>query len=342
MPAIEPGQPVRFGIVGLGIGRSRAQMVLQTPGARLQMICDLRPEVAQKYAAKWGCTWTTNFDDMVAREDIDVIGVFTPSGTHADFVIKAAQAGKHAITTKPMEVTLARADAMAAAARQAGVVLAVDFGNRYSDEVRKVKLALDAGRLGRPIFGDMRLKWYRSQEYYDAGSPYPWRGTWRFDGGGSLANQGIHDLDLLQWFMGPLQSVRARINIFTHRIETEDACQAFLTFTSGAWGLVETTTTAWGSPGRAIELHGTNGCIFLADRGIAFWRFQDEDEGRVPPWQPELPPQRPMNVIEDMVSALTKGTTVACPPEEGRKSVAIMEAIYRSARQGGIEVTPEL
>ena len=180
------------------------------------------------------------------------------------------------------------------------------------------------------------------------------------DGGGSLANQGIHDLDLLQWFMGRVNTVRARTRIFSHQIETEDACQAFVEFASGAWGLIETTTTVWGSLGRAIEVHGTNGTITLVDRGIGAWMFKDEEEGPEPEygpgsagpmaeagvsegqerrgkWQPDLPPGRPKNVIEDVVSALSKGTPVACPPEEGRKSVAILEAVYRSARRGGAE-----
>jgi len=355
---------IRFGIVGLGVGRSRAQMARRTPGAALVAVFDLRPEVAQQHAAEWGCDAAPSFEELVGREDIDVVGLFTPSGTHADLAIQAARAGKHVISTKPPDVSVVKVDAMARVAREEGVLLAIDFGSRYEDDVRKVKAALEAGRLGRPICGDMRLKWWRSQAYYDGGSPPGWRGTWAMDGGGSLANQGIHDLDLLQWFMGPVKSVRARTRVFAHQIETEDACQAFLEFASGAWGLVETTTTVWGGLGRAIELHGTNGTIALYDRGIGAWRFKDEEEGPEPEygagsagpmteagvregkearskWEPQLPPDRPKNVIEDVVLALTRGTVVACPPEEGRKSVAILEAIYRSAQRGGAEEVVE-
>lgn len=355
---------IRFGIVGMGVGRSRARMVLEAPGAKLVAIFDRRQENARKLAAEWGCDAAPSFDDLIHRDDIDVVGIFTPSGTHADLAIQAMRAGKHAISTKPPDVSTEKVDAMAAAVRDFGRLCAIDFGSRYEDDVRKVKLAIEAGRLGRPIFGDMRLKWWRSQSYYDGGDPPGWRGTWAMDGGGSLANQGIHDLDLLQWFMGKVTSVRARINIFSHRIETEDACQAFLEFESGAWGLIETTTTVWGGLGRAIELHGTNGTIALYDRGIGAWRFRDEEEGPEPEygagsagpmaeagvaegrearsrWEPQLPADRPRNVIQDVVSALTRGTPVACPPEEGRKSVAILEAVYRSARRGGAEERPE-
>jgi UDP-N-acetyl-2-amino-2-deoxyglucuronate dehydrogenase len=356
----DPEGNVRFAIVGMGVGRSRARMTLEAQGARLVAIYDRRAENARKLAAEWGCDAAPSFDDLIHRPEVDVVGIFTPSGTHADLAIQAMRAGKHAIVTKPPDVTVAKIDAMARVAREEGRLLAVDFGSRYEDDIRKVKAAVDAGRLGQPIFGDMRLKWWRSQAYYDGGDPPGWRGTWAMDGGGSLANQGIHDLDLLQWFMGKVKTVRARTRIFSHRIETEDACQAFLDFENGAWGLIETTTTVWGGLGRTIELHGTNGTITLHDRGIGAWRFKDEEEGPEPEygagsagpmaeagvaegrearsrWQPQLPEDRPRNVIEDVVSALTRGTPVACPPEEGRKSVAILEAVYRSARRGGAE-----
>ena len=351
---------IRFGIIGMGVGRSRAQMVLKTPGAKLTAIYDRRLDNGRRLAAEWGCDAANSFEELIRRADVDVVGVFTPSGTHADLAIQAIRAGKHAISTKPPDVSVEKVDAMAGAARDFGRLLAIDFGSRYNDDVRKTKAALDAGRLGQPIFADLRLKWWRSQAYFDGGDPSGWRGTWAMDGGGSLANQGIHDLDLLQWFMGRVKSVRARTRIFAHRIETEDACQAFLDFENGAWGLIETTTTVWGGLGRAIELHGTNGTITLLDRGIGAWRFRDEEEAPEPEygagsagpmteagvseggehrsrWEPELPDDRPRNVIEDVVSALTRGTPVACPPEEGRKSVAILEAVYRSARRGGAE-----
>lgn len=204
--------------------------------------------------------------------------------------------------------------------------------------MRKVKQAIESGRLGRLIFGDMRLKWYRAQSYFDDGSHPGWRGSWRYDGGGSLANQGIHDFDLLQWFMGPTSTVRALTDIFNHQIETEDACQVWLAFESGAWGCVETTTTALGSLGRIIEVHGTNGTIQLANRGITARHFQDEEEGQFSDWAPELPSDRLANVIEDVLSTLRRGTPLACPINEGRKAVSLLEAIYASAKEGSREL----
>jgi UDP-N-acetyl-2-amino-2-deoxyglucuronate dehydrogenase len=334
---------IRFGIAGMGVGRGRAERVVHAAGARLSAIFDHRPDYASKLAEGWGCQATASFEELIHRDDVDVVGIFTPSGTHGDLAMQAMRAGKHAIVTKPPDVSVAKVDAMRQVAQDCGRLLAVDFDMRYRESVRKMKAAVDAGKLGQPIFGDMRLKWWRPQSYFDGGVPAGWRGTWAMDGGGSLANQGVHDLDILQWCMGPVRSVRARTRVFAHHIETEDACQVFLEFASGAWGLIETTTTVWGGLGRAIELHGSGGTIALQDGEITTWRFVGDPpeavkgEAARSVWQPELPAHQPTNVIEDVVAALTRGTPLACPPEEGRKAVAILEAVYRSARRDGAE-----
>ena len=329
---------IGFGIIGTGMGGNRARMTLATEGAALRAVCDLRAETAQARGAEWDCDWTTSPAELMARDDVDVVGVFTPSGTHGNLAIAAAEAGKHVITTKPPEVTVARVNAMAAAASKAGALLAVDYQSRYMDAMRRVKQALDAGRLGRPLLAQLRVKAYRTSTYFTGGSPPGWRGTWRYDGGGSLANQSIHELDLLQWFMGPVVSVQARTNIFKQPIETEDTCHAWLNFGSGAWGTIETTTISYGQGERTIEAQGTNGSIRLTDWRVREWHFQDETDDGSQVWEPDLPADRPRNIIEDVVKALREGTPLTCPIEEGRKSVAILEAIYASARAGGCTV----
>jgi len=324
-------RPVRFGIVGLGVGKSRVKMAAGTPGARLVAVCDLQADLAKSTAEHYGCQWHADYRALLDRPDIDVVGIFTPSGTHGDLAIQALQAGKHVFTTKPMEVTTAKIDEMIAVAEKAGKLLAVDFQRRYEPGTRLVKQAVAAGRLGQPIFGDYRLKWYRSAEYFAGGYPSGWRGTWKYDGGGSAANQGIHGIDQLLWFMGPVRNVRARIAVFNHQIETEDACEALLTFASGAWGILQTTTTVYDSLGQTFELHGTNGTIQMHNEEITYWKFQDDPQAQ-PPDPATLPPA-PRNIIEDMVQALTQGTPLAVDARAGRQSVALLEAIYRSARE---------
>jgi len=327
------GNSVRFGILGLGMGANRARLVTKTRDAELVCVCDLQREKAKQIASELNCEWTTKYDEMLRREDIDVIGVFTPSGTHCDYAIKAIQAGKHVFVTKPMDISLERCDAAIEEARNAGVILAVDFEMRYDETNQKIKLALDNGRLGRLILGDLRMKWYRSQEYYDGGYPHGWRKRRRTEGG-SAANQGVHFIDLLQWFMGPVKTVYGRSGTFAHNIETEDLSMALLTFENDAWGSIVTTTASYPSLGSMIEITGDNGSIVWRDGKVTLYRLKDDLEPSLDEFQ--LDPNRPKNIIEDMVSAVKKGSHVMVDGVEGRKTVVIINAIYESSKTGKI------
>jgi len=167
--------PVRFGILGLGMGANWARLVTETMDAELVCVCDLQEGRAREVAKELSCEWTTLYDEMLKRKDIDVVGIFTPSGTHCDYAVKAIQAGKHVFVTKPMDISVEKCDAAIEEARNAGVILAVDFQMRYEETNQKIKLALDNRRLGRLILGDLRMKWYRTQEYYEGGYPHGWR-----------------------------------------------------------------------------------------------------------------------------------------------------------------------
>jgi len=327
---VEMADPVRFGIVGLGVGRTRAKMVLEAEGAELVSVCDLQEEKARAFAEDAGCEWTTSLDGLLAREDIDVVGIFSSSGTHCELAIRSIGAGKHTFTTKPMDIRVEQCDAAIDAARDAGVVLAVDFGNRYLEINRQIKSALDSGKLGKILLGDVRMKWLREQSYYDGGFPPGWRSR-RETEGGSIANQGVHFVDLVCWFLGPVKEVYGRSATVGHNIETEDLTIAHLTFQSGAWGLIETTTTSYPNLGTTVEICGTEGSIVWRDKGIEMFRTREEDE--VDPADFTVP-EGPENIIEDMVSVLAHGTAPAVTGEEGRKSVQIIEAAYESSRTG--------
>jgi len=322
---------VRFAIVGLGVGKSRAEMAAKTAGAKLVCVCDLVDDRAKEAAETLGCDWYTDYDEVLRRDDVDAVGIFTPSGTHAGLAIKAARAGKHVFTTKPMDIRVDRCDKLIEEAEKAGVILAVDFGQRYSRQNRQIKMALEQGRLGRIFFGDLRMKWFRAQEYYDGGYPPGWRSRLETEGG-SMANQGVHYVDLLQWFLGPVRSVRGRIGTLNHRIETEDAAFAFLEFESGAWGVILTTTCNVPRLGTVMEISGDNGSLVWKDGNVELWHCQDRPDSTLDEFTPD--PSLPNNIIEDMVSAITKGTKVAVDGYEGRKSVEIFCAAYRSHRTG--------
>jgi UDP-N-acetyl-2-amino-2-deoxyglucuronate dehydrogenase len=324
---------VGFGILGLGMGANRARLVTKTEGAKLVCVCDLQRDKAEQIARELNCDWTTSYDEMLRRNDIDVIGIFTPSGTHCDYAIKAIESGKHVFVTKPMDIRVEKCDEAIEAAKKNGKLLAVDYDQRYLEVNQKIKLALDNRRLGRIILGDVRMKWYRDQSYYEGGYPPGWRSR-RETEGGSAANQGIHFIDLIQWFLGPVKSIYARSGTFMHKIETEDLSMAFLTFLSGAWGCIVTTTNSYPSLGTTIEITGENGTIVWKDGNVMLYKLKDNPEASLDEFK--LDPNRPKNIIEDMVSAIKKGTPVMVDGNEGRKSVAILNAIYESSRTGKV------
>jgi UDP-N-acetyl-2-amino-2-deoxyglucuronate dehydrogenase len=323
-------EEIRFGIVGLGMGANRAKVASQTPGARLVCVCDILEDRARKVADGLNCDWTTDYERMLDRDDIDVVGVMTPSGMHANFAIMAANAGKHVFTTKPMDILVEKCDELIEAAKKAGVILAVDFGERYGETNKRVQKAIQSGLLGRIILADLRMKWYRAQSYYDGGSPAGWRSKRRYEGG-SAANQGVHFLDLLQWFVGPVKTVYGKSGTFAHKIETEDCSIALLEFDSGAWGVVQTTTCSNPDLRSAMEFTGSNGTLTWKDARVTLYHLADNPDASLD--DVEIEPG-PKNIIEDMVSAVTKGTPVAVDGAEGRRSVTIFCAIYESSRTG--------
>jgi len=317
---------IGFVVVGLGMGRHRARMVAKTEGARLVGVADLRAELAQKVAEELGCDWHTDFRAFLDRPDVQVVWVMTPSGVHADVAVPALEADKHVIVTKPMEVTLERADAMIAAAERKGRLLAVDFDMRFLKGAWQIRQAIADGLLGKLILLEGRLKWFRSQEYY---SQSGWRGTWRYDGGGSLANQTIHLIDQLIWLGGEVANVEAaRIGVFAHDIETEDLGVAILRFRNGAMGTVLGTTTCPRDFYAVVEVHGDKGGAILDINGQVRWFFRDES---VAP--PEVSPPF-ANSAENMVAALRGGASLVCDGREGRKSLELLTAIYRAAQTG--------
>jgi UDP-N-acetyl-2-amino-2-deoxyglucuronate dehydrogenase len=313
------------GIVGLGMGISCARWVLCTPNARLSVVCDASDERIARCVDEFKCCVEKDFDRMIQRKDVDIVYVVTPSGTHADLGIKAARQGKHVIVAKPMDVCVEKCDELIEACRKAGVLLAVDFNMRFMDVQQKIRYAIDNNLFGKLILGEARLKWFRSDVYYANGG---WRGTWKLDGGGSLANQAIHQIDQLQWFMGELHAVTAaEIGVFAHAgVETEDLGMAMLRFKNGAVGTILGTTTFPIDAYAGIEIHGTEGGV-LATQGEPRWFFKDENRLQ------QL--QRATSIkttIEDMVSVLNGHTDkLCCDGIEGRKSIEVLTAVYRAA-----------
>ena len=335
---------LRFCIVGAGsIGGVHAQAIGAIPEAKVTVVCSRSEKSAATLAEKINAAWTTDCQAAVARNDVDVVCVCTPSGAHAEVAVAAAAAEKHLVVEKPLEVTLERVDRIIEAARRAGVKLTCIFPLRFMEGATLAKKAMDAGRLGRLVLADAYIKWHRTQEYYETSD---WKGTWALDGGGALMNQGIHNIDLLNYLVGPVESVVARTATLAHRMETEDAAVALLIFASGALGAIEGSTASWPGDSGRVELHGDRGTIALEDGRIVTWKLADaapdEEEQMLGEASLGSGASSPTAIgyemhrrqLADMVEAVLHDRPPAISGAEGRESVAIIRAIYDSSQQG--------
>jgi predicted dehydrogenase len=339
---------IGFGIIGCGmISRFHAKAVADIRGAKVVACQDAFPQAADKLAAELGCTAYHDLDALLADPDVDVVTVCTPSGLHMEPAVAAAKAGKHIIVEKPLDITLARCDAMIAAAKKAGVVLSTIFPSRFHESSQLVKQAIDKGRFGRLTMGDAYVKWFRTQEYYDSGA---WRGTWKLDGGGALMNQAVHSVDLLLWFMGPAVEVAAYTATLAHqRIEVEDVAVATICFASGALGVIEASTATWPGELKRIEISGDAGSAVVREEDLAVWKFAKETQAdeairqkmasRTQTGGGAADPKAighhgHMLQFQDVLASIKKGKQPLIDGPEGRKAVELILAIYKSAETG--------
>jgi UDP-N-acetyl-2-amino-2-deoxyglucuronate dehydrogenase len=332
-----------FGIVGAGVISSiHARAVTSLPGARLVAVTDVEPDRAASLATAHDCVAEPDLDALLARDDVDVVCVCVPSGLHADVGIRAAAAGKHLVVEKPLDVSLAAADRLIEAARQAGVVLTVISQHRFDPGLLELRRLLEDGALGRLVLGEASTKWYRSQAYYDSSA---WRGTWALDGG-SLMNQGIHYADLLLWSMGPVAEVTALFSTQTHQIEVEDSALAVLRFESGALGTVVTSTAVFPGFAQRLEISGTSGTVVIEDGEIIRCELSADgaktgqhgrvtENGRVPsaaatPAGLDIASHAAQ--ISDLLEAVDEGRAPSVTGEDGRAVLELVCAVYESAR----------
>lgn len=337
-----------FGIVGCGmIAHFHARAIADLRGAKLRAVFTGTPAHGESVAkeAGGGVDIHTDLALMLARPDIDIVTICTPSGAHLEPAVQAALAGKHVVVEKPLEVTLARCDRLIAACRAARVQLCTIFPSRFSDVNRELKKAIDTGRFGRITLGDTTVKWWRTQQYYDSGG---WRGTWRLDGGGSLMNQAIHNVDLLYWMMGPVAAVAAFTDRLAHeRIEVEDTAVAALRFASGALGVIEATTSAYPGLLKSIGIHGERGSAVIEQDDLLTWCFDKQSRrddsirtrfGRKSGQTGGSADPRAISHVgharqlADFLAAIRKGVPPLVDGAEGRRSVEIILGIYQSQR----------
>lgn len=340
-----------YAILGLGIGMAHAEAAAASEFADLVAACDIDRARLDKFAALYPyATLYEDFEKLIADDRVDIISICLPSAMHADFAVRAMEAGKHVLVEKPLDITYERAMLIEEARLRTGVTVGVVHQNRFNLNMYPIKDAVDSGRLGKLVLGTFAVKWYREQSYYDRGG---WRGTWEMDGGGSLMNQAVHTVDLMHWLMGDVESVTSTMGIYNHNIKTEDLTASLIKFKSGATATFVSTTCAYPGISTEIMLYGTGGSIEADADMIKTWKLRepidddmDEDDeeqmmveryGRGNREAAKREPEKlygHRHVVEDMILAVRDGRPPEVTPLEAAYSVRIVNAVYESAKTG--------
>ena len=280
----------------------------------------------------------SDIDEFLRHPGIDLVCICNESGNHGEAIVKSAIAGKHVLCEKPIEVTLPKIDKAIDACKNHGVKLGVVFQNRCSQDYVALQNAVEQGKLGKLIMGNAHINWYRSKAYY---ANNPWRGTHRWDGGAAFINQGIHTIDLLLNIMGTAASVFGKVRTSVHEIEGEDVGVGLITFANGALGAITAGTALYPGYPERLEIFGEKGSVLMEGGKIAQWNVQGAP---APEWMSNEKVASgaadPTNighynhkaVISDMVMAIQQDRSPMVDGSEGRKSVALITALYRSSK----------
>ena len=343
------GKTYGVGVVGCGvISPVHFGALARVPNAGLVATCDIVEERARRAAEQHGAdAWYTDFNDLLARDDIDFVHVTTPSSHHHTVSIAASQAGKHSFVTKPLDVTLANIDAMIDAAEDNEVVLAAVHQFRAYGSYSALRRAIVEGRLGELHYGNAFVPWWREQSYYTD----RWQGTWAMDGGGALMNQSVHWVDLLLWMMGGVDNLAGYAATRAHGMETEDIGTVAIQFKSGAHGVLQGTTLTYKGMDTRLEVHGSKGNVVIEADRITHWDVEGEPSLAEAGVAAETSASDPCAGLGDAVGAHAVQVEAFIAAIEGRgeplvdgyearKAVEFNLAVYESQRTGQKIVFP--
>ncbi len=321
-----------IGIIGAGGIASAHASAWLAVGDSCQLVAFADQDVrrAQERTEQFGAAmWFTDPYEMLQRDDIHIVSICTPPFNHAELTIAALEAGKHVLVEKPMCCSLEEADRMIEAAERNERILGVVFQWRFTPEFVRIKALLEQGRLGKPFLVHMVSFWWRTNDYFRVW----WRGTWEKECGGSLLNHAIHHLDFVLGLMGDVVQVTGQFGVFAHEIETEDAAVAIARFANGAMGVFLASTATYPEEHR-VTIYGELGSVSLPwHLHLVDSRYQSEVEEwvhRIP--RPEVGGH--VAVISDFLTAVQTGRRPAVDGREGRRSVELAIAIYKSAITG--------
>lgn len=335
--------PVRFGLVGCGgISTQHIEAMQGTPGASLVAVTSKSSERARSTGENWSVDWTVDLDELLARDDIDAIAVTSPSGFHAEHALAALRHGKHVIVEKPLAMTVAHADELIAEGRRQGRLIAAVSQRRFEPVILALKAAITGGGLGRVVLIVAESLNYRPQSYYDSAA---WRGTRALDGG-VLMNQAIHEVDLVCWMGGPVDSVAAHIATLGHAMESEDTATVSIRFVNGCLGEIVATTCATPEFDPEIRVYGDAGHVRIVSDQPVEWEVPGFPAPSAAPLSPEIDfvtrgtPTWGTNAIghmrqyADFVAAIRAGRPPAIAGEDARNALEVVNAAYESDRTG--------
>jgi len=327
--------PVRFVVAGLGMGRQRALEISQNPATKLVGVCDVNPAKASEAGEQLNVPFSEDINVFLQDENVEAVYIVTPTGLHCEIAEKCLNAGKHVLVTKPMDVCSESCESAVKLADEKGLLLAVDFDSRFSPEMMELIEASHNGWFGQVLSANLTLYVDRSQDYYNENGG--WRGTWRYDGGGAMSNQGIHEVDRMMAVLGMPKRVRGSIRTQIHSIEAEDLGWAEWEYENGMIARFQSTTNfpvpAWATRFEIIGTEGTSIHASGGPEGKQTWWAQKGGE-----WKAEAPyPQkrRWRNGSDNFANAIRTGDPPGVPGNIGLLSRKILDAIYESARGDG-------
>ena len=325
---------IKFGIVGCGmIANVHAKAISEIAEAELVGASDNSYDYALKFAQKWGIRAFNDYNELLSDKEIDVVCVCTPSCFHAQNSIDALNSGKHVVLEKPMAITVEDTDKIIETCAKTGKLLTVISQLRFSKDILKIKKLIEEGAFGKITLCSLDMKYYRSPEYY---SSSPWKGTLKFDGGGALMNQGIHGIDLLEFIMGDIKTVKGKAKTLYHDIEVEDTAVAIVEFNNGALGTITASSCAYPGFNRYITICGSNGYVILSENKILKLEIKglateintvgdlggSNDPTKVNSEYHKLQ-------LENLLSAIKGEGKLLIDCYEGKKAVKIIENIYK-------------
>ena len=347
---------IKTGIIGCGkVAHIHARALQQLEESDFRAVYSRTPDKGKTFAAEYGVNAYTDIGEMITSTGIEAVCVCTPHPVHAETTIPAMRMGAHALIEKPMASSLADCDAMLEAAKKENVKLGMISQRRLYAPVQRIKKAINDGKLGEPVLGIVSLFGWRDQSYYESD---PWRGSWNGEGGGVLVNQAPHHLDLLLWYLGDVDELFGTWANLNHPyIEVEDTATAIIRFKNGALGNILVSNSQDPALFGKVSIHGSNGASVSVktDGGEMFiagmsdikeppindlWTIPGE-EGHVERWRKEdtrfFNDINPMEYyhrlqIKDFLQSIIEERDPMVSGEEGRKTVELFIAIYRSER----------